>query len=423
MPQPFIADGAPVAIVKGAHKGRMGVAVSHTSTMKSLYVEIAGETKPVLVRATSVEMRHPAVVSDDSDSDEAREESASRFDLSSRSAYKQTDAMCIPDALSPGAGLRFGSARIGSIYAATTDDLIPNNFLQFLLRDRIVPYVADIDDMALPPITVVSNHSRFEIVAAKVKENAQASSFAKKCLKVELMYCQTAGPGLEEIDMGRALENIANFRSLHPRKAVARLELFQSPVLRRKNLDSIVPERGIFSLPSTSFYITSDNGNDGCGFIEEHMLESLLGNNKYARTTVAIQVRIFSPRLGIFKGMLMRKRGISGIELQPSMLKVGPSLKNSQSDDVILIINKAGRSPSKQNEYIGRLIDPHLTPPPKTFDKELKPLNKSSDMITNVFKMCGLSGTDHLSGSVFYRLHLTPKSRGVNTGLCQIKPQ
>ena len=144
-------------------------------------------------------------------------------------------------------------------------------------------------------------------------------------------------------------------------------------------------ERGIFSLPSTSFYIANDNGNDGCGFIEERMLESLLGDNKYARTTVAIQVRIFSPRFGIFKGMLMRKQGIQGIELQPSMLKVGPSLTNSESDDAIMVICKAGRSPSKPNEYIGRLIDPHLTPPPKTFDKELKPLNKSSDMITNLF--------------------------------------
>lgn len=396
---PVIADGTAVAIVKGAHKGRMGVIVSRTSTMKSLYVEIAGETKPVLVRKTSVELRNPAVVSDDSDSDEAREDSleasqlrkVNSIALSSRpGVYKQTDVMSIPE--SPNAGFHFGSVRIGSLYAATSDDLIPDNFLRYFLRNRIVPYLVDMsENVALPPKTVVSNHSRFEIVAAKVKENAQTTSFAKKCSKVELMYCQTAGPGLEEIDIGTLLDRIANFSTLHPRKAAARLELFQSPVLRRNNLDSVVPERGIFSLPSSSLYIATDNGNDGCGFIEEQMLESLLGNNKYARMTVAVQVRIFSPGLGIFKGMLMRKRGITGIELQPSMLKVGPSLTNSESDDAILVINKAGRSPSKPNEYIGRLINPHLTPPPKTFDKDLKPLNKSSDMITNMFIMCELS--------------------------------
>ena len=96
------------------------------------------------------------------------------------------------------------------------------------MQQQIVPYVCEIDEnVALPPASVVSNHSRFEIVSAKVKENAQAASFAKKCSKIELMYCQTAGPGLEEIDIGRALESIANFGALHPRKAVARLELFQ----------------------------------------------------------------------------------------------------------------------------------------------------------------------------------------------------
>jgi len=146
---PVIADGAAVAIVKGAHKGKTGAVVSHTSSMKSVYVEIAGEAKPVLVRTTSVEPRHPAVVvSNDGDSDEARGESpgalrmrevdeSTMSSLRSRSVCKQTDVMRIPDASSPDAGLHFGSARIGSLYAATSDDLIPDNFLRYFLKHRV----------------------------------------------------------------------------------------------------------------------------------------------------------------------------------------------------------------------------------------------------------------------------------------------
>ena len=59
-----------------------------------------------------------------------------------------------------------------------------------------------------------------------------------------------------------------------------------------------------------------DNDNDGCRFINESYLEYLLGDNKYAQDTLAIQIRFFSSHLGIFSGVLMRKRHTGGLPIE-----------------------------------------------------------------------------------------------------------
>ena len=57
-----------------------------------------------------------------------------------------------------------------------------------------------------------------------------------------------------------------------------------------------------------------EDGHDGCGFIDEELMFDLIGRTKDgAPTAVAarcnrIQVRCFIPMMGIYKGMLMRKR-------------------------------------------------------------------------------------------------------------------
>lgn len=51
---------------------------------------------------------------------------------------------------------------------------------------------------------------------------------------------------------------------------------------------------------------------------------------------LAVQVRIFGPRLGVYKGMLCRKPGIHSIQLTPSMRKVPPSVSNS--DDWVCVV-------------------------------------------------------------------------------------
>ena len=76
------------------------------------------------------------------------------------------------------------------------------------------------------------------------------------------------------------------------------MELLLKPALKN----------GIFDLEPSQFELLKTEGNDGCGYICEDFLCSLLGGKTAARRMIAIQVRAVVPGLGIFKGMLVRKR-------------------------------------------------------------------------------------------------------------------
>ena len=78
-------------------------------------------------------------------------------------------------------------------------------------------------------------------------------------------------------------------------------------------------------LPGPTSAVTGEDMADGCGFIPEPLLLRLLGDMKLSKISpLAIQVRIFSPRLGVCKGMLMSKPGIDRIQVTRSMVKVMP---------------------------------------------------------------------------------------------------
>jgi hypothetical protein len=91
--------------------------------------------------------------------------------------------------------------------------------------------------------------------------------------------------------------------------------------------------------------------------------------------------------LGIFKGMLLRKRITSGppIQLDPSQLKVPPSRTGNSDDRAFLLITSSGVQPSSTNEYVGRLLDPQAKPPPKSF--KIKPMK---DMIPRLWSGLGV---------------------------------
>ena len=55
---------------------------------------------------------------------------------------------------------------------------------------------------------------------------------------------------------------------------------------------------------------------------------------------VSIQVRVFGPKIGVAKGMLVRKPNITKIQLVPSMIKVGPSNVASEGDDWVCVVVK-----------------------------------------------------------------------------------
>ena len=202
-----------------------------------------------------------------------------------------------------------------------------------------------------------------------------------------LMYAKTNGPTLEAFSIENHLLRIADFTTLNPRKVAARLELFQSPT--RLN---------IMFLNESEFNEIPDQGYVGGGFINDSKLVEVLERagmtGTHAKRAVAIQVRIFIPSIGVFKGMLMRKRHTVGapIELPWEMKKVLKSLHPEPLPGAHLVICKNGvfPSPGSANEYIGRKLDPNLkAPPEKSFQAKIKkPLTK---MIFRVWQTMGVS--------------------------------
>jgi len=71
---------------------------------------------------------------------------------------------------------------------------------------------------------------------------------------------------------------------------------------------------------------------------------------------LGIQVRIFIPTMGVFKGMLMRKANIVGIQVNLSLRKIGPSKHNEASNDGCIVIKRM--FPSSDNFIIGRKFVP-----------------------------------------------------------------
>ena len=203
---------------------------------------------------------------------------------------------------------------------------LPDSFLSTWLPNRVVCHEVDMptsrakQEEAMPPPVVVNHDGRtFELVARKIEKDTGGRFFQRKV--VRLYYAITSGPGLEPIDLANRLSRFAAFESLpNARKCVSRLELLCSGCYgkggeRRLRADD-------FELLELS--PTADAMADGCGFIGDQALAKLVGVEKLDET-VALQVRIVAPRLGVFKGMLMRSQHTDKIQLSPSMRKVPAS--------------------------------------------------------------------------------------------------
>jgi hypothetical protein len=74
----------------------------------------------------------------------------------------------------------------------------------------------------------------------------------------------------------------------------------------------------------------------GCGFIPEEVIDALYPRSRLA----AIQILVISPRFVLFKGVFVRKYGITKIQVPSSMRKVGPSKSKEsfKSDEDLLLI-------------------------------------------------------------------------------------
>ena len=103
----------------------------------------------------------------------------------------------------------------------------------------------------------------------------------------------------------------------------------------------------------------------------------MLGNTAEAKRADAIQVRIFGPKIGLAKGMLVKKASATKIELPRSMIKVPPS-KCCEEKWVVVVVKDA--FPSKKNQSIGITLDPDKGDLSPSASEDLKQTVKLSGM-------------------------------------------
>ena len=233
--------------------------------------------------------------------------------------------------------------------------------------------------------------SKFELLSVKIQSDTIRSFGGKSKAKVaQLAHVQVVGPDMKSVQLKDWLCRLGDFSRLTPRKLVARLELLQSPAYKFSS-GKKKGEYGIIPLELSTFREIEENGHVGCGFICEELLFHIMGENATAKRTICIQVRIFIPMMGIFKGMLMKKKIPSGSRiLLPSSMKKVEASKHPDRDEksAILLICQGGVDQSQNCHYIGRLPSVNKyakAKPPKSFKpKEL------SKMIRRLFQAVGV---------------------------------
>lgn len=264
-------------------------------------------------------------------------------------------------------------------------------FLNLLLNSRMLtvdaPFNGRKNQKSFERTTVDDSGYRHDLVSCKIYDDESGPAMQKTKL-ARLVYARTEGPGMEVVSMEEHLLRIGDFTTLNPRKIAARLELFQSP----SGVD-------IVKLDPSDCADIPDRGYVGGGFIQENKLVEILEkagmSPSQASRVDAIQVRLFIPSMGVYKGMLVKKRAsaeaAASIELPWSMKKVMKSTHPNPLPGAYIVICKTGVHPSSgsANEYIGRKLDPSLkAPPEKSFKSKIKkPL---SDMVFRLWQTMGV---------------------------------
>jgi len=372
-----LRTGANVSITTGKYKGKRGEVTKITEKMVSVLIDGVGVKS---IYQTSIGRYNST-----GDTDSIERSTLSPKAGTTTPETKNGEEWRLPD--SSKGGTKFGRRKIVKVRLEQSNNSKPaDTILSFMFEKRlkIVDIPLNKDEADEPYDSFVEeNGSRYELISAKVQNDGDVNSgqyFSPKC--VRLQYVQVSGPDLEPLDLKEELLRLADFAALSPRKAMARLELLQSPAYKFSKKDP-----GIRFLKATDFCIIPENGNEGSGFISEEFLVKLLGGGVAAKRCLQIQVRLVIPSMGLFKGTLVCKRVTNGppIELPPSMQKVGPSLTNDSDERAFLLITQGGVHPNSTNQNVGRLLDPELKDPPKSF----KP-KKLSDMMPRLLRAQGV---------------------------------
>jgi len=332
-------------------------------------------------------------------------------------------------------------------------------FLTQWLPDRM--QILDVPIGGRQPASIIKDGSKtLELVTAKTITSGTNFVGQKKTLQ-RYFYIKTSGSDVTTINLREELEKIANFRDEPStlRKLVVRLELLTSPSASRK---APVLHAKDFELIPEPKGCDGEDMSDGCGFIPDAMLLRLVGGGTGALAAVrainkkedlhvkmnvnserklwdlvtemdakraakilhaadddgesvscaaeilqvmAIQVRVIGPGLGIAKGMLMRKQGITKIQLPPSMLKKGgPTCTAAVAggeDWVSLVVSEM--FPSRMNTMLGKLIGCSEEGGGGGDDEEVREVKRApksfiptelSDMFTRLWEALGVPSVD-----------------------------
>ena len=381
--------GSIVTIVAGTNAGKSGTIVS--STAKMCVVRLAGESdEKVRVRKSSIRWSRENELGNDNASSPVNASSTSHVPRSTRTTglASQTSQFGSPlneNNSTPRMGLRSSRrvtthASLGRIFGFDLRQP-KNDCLAYKLFDDLA-FLVTKHDQPVSTCTDMGDGNIRTLLGIRLSVDEESGPYQKIPDKVKSFYIVPKGDGETAHDRAEnELLRIADFSALSARKIASRFELLFSPAFRQNKKPAILD-----SLDAENIQMIDEPGIDGCGFISEVLLERLLEEMRMGpivrKRVTAIQVRIVAPRKGFFKGMLMRKRSLTGevIQLPQSMLKVPPSPLPNPTNKVTLLINQNGvhQSGSSGNVYkVGRLLQGgvkvSLTP------KKLKP--PAEDMI------------------------------------------
>jgi len=349
-----LAVGERVEIAAGQHRGQNGRVVKQKGKM----VTVDTGTGVVDVRISSVGAQGQACdgstvaadsVTGDFDNDSQWESSPDLLETQSEvSAGPAAQVLAMAGTTASalgkiavkglalgGSGLAFGGRAIAHIVLAKRKE--PTFFLKWLFGANLLE-VRKSDAEETP-----TNTEQFELCATRI--DSDGNSFMGFPQDVTRLFYVRQLPG---ICLQTKLESVADFGQLRdPCKVVSRLELLLSAASSEHEYVRRASDFEVIAEPQPS----EDSG--GCGFIPEAILTEMFGKGVKGRRVSDIQVRVVSPSLGIFKGVLTKKRNISKIQLAQSMRKVPPS--NQVAEDWAWLLVTCDY-PSGNNLQIGKWI-------------------------------------------------------------------
>lgn len=382
--------GSIVDVTGGLYRGTKG-AIIVKITEKMVRVRLPGTTTEKMIKKQSIQLLQPGNNSHTGMNLEQGEEEENEV----RSLDEHLEGLfmdCETDENTELHNTKMGDFRIldggksplmmGNFHMvrviASTMKPDPACFLEYQWGTRLITKDIRVKENVSIETTIRQYGCILQLISAKVYSENTGFSFQSRDY-LRLAYAIVSGPRLQTRWAKEELLKIGDFASLTTSKVVSRLELLQSPAHKLKGKSAIQ------ILDSSLFCNIEEMGHVGCGFISEDMLYKVCGSTPTAKRVTCIQVRLIIPRLGIFKGILMRKKIISGppIQLPTSMRKVGPSSDPTYAHLAFVLICQAGVDPSSNNLYVGRLpsIDPTAKPPPKSFR-----VNPLSDMVIRLFQ-------------------------------------